>query len=249
MFLYSSLSLVAGAIWLLTVKAGPRKIPKEGEGKVGNAQVLLMLLKNRDVLLLCIIYFLFIGSWVAFMGVYPALAVEGRGLAPQVANFVISITMLTYIVGCFALPTFSDKIGLRRPVYSFGALLSGLSLFLICISGPPMIWMWAVVCGIATGVEVLLSVMPMEMPRVGPDIGGAAMGLIISCGSLGGFLFLMVAAGLSSGMDPVKALVWIGVICGIIGASSPGLMVWMIEETGPKGRRAITHEEIEQQLN
>lgn len=242
-YLYGVLSLIIGIVWLMTVKDRPVEEPSTEGAKVSTAGILLGLLKNREVLVLCLIYFLTTGAWLGISGAYPSLAVNGRGLEPQVAHFVISIALVAFVIGCFIIPTVSDKIGLRRPIYCIGIFLSGLCMFITCVSKPPMIWVWVSIWGLAgAGIPLIFS-MPMEMPQVGPAIGGTAIGLIMAVGNLGGFLFPIATAAISSRMDPGTALIWIGVLCGFIGYVLTGALIWMIKETGPKARGTITNQE------
>lgn len=141
---------------------------------------------------------------------------------PQIAHFVISLTLPAYVAGCFIIPVLSDRIGLRRPVYSIGMLLSGICMFLTCISIPPMIWVWSILWGLTAGAIPLIFAMPMEMEDVGPAKGGVAIGLIMAVGNFGGFIFPMAIAALSSKMAPSTALIWIGLICGIL-SYEPGV--------------------------
>jgi MFS transporter, CP family, cyanate transporter len=240
LYLYGAISLVIGILWLTTVKDKPA-ITSPGSGHGGSAAgVLLRLIKNPQVLALCAIYFLFTGGWLGVSGAYPALAKEGRNFSPQAAHFVVSLALIAYVAGCFIIPVLSDKLGLRRPVYCIGLLLSGVCMFLACVAGPPMVWIWAALWGLSAGAIPLIFVMPMEMPEVGPAVGGSAIGLIMAVGNLGGFIFPVVIAGLSSSMNPSSALVWIGLLCGIGGYAITGLLIWMIKETGPKARASAT---------
>jgi hypothetical protein len=101
-----------------------------------------------------------------------------------------------------------------------------------------MTWLWAIIWGIAGGALPLILVMPMEMPEVGPAIGGSAVGLIMALGHLGGFLYPMVAVGIISSLNPGTALIGMGFLCGIMGYVLAGLLIWCVKETGPKVQEA-----------
>jgi MFS family permease len=236
LYLYGALSLVVGILWLATVKDKPVDIsPASGHGG-GAIETLLRLVKSPQVLVLCAIYFLFTGGWLGISGAYPSLAIEGRKFSPQAAHFVVSLALIGYVVGCFIIPVLSDKIGLRRPVYCIGLLISGLCMFLTCVATPPAIWVWAFIWGLSAGAIPLLFAMPMEMPEVGPAVGGSAIGLIMAVGNLGGFLFPVIIAGFSASMNSSSALLWIGLLCGIGGYGITGVLIWLVKETGPKAR-------------
>ena len=70
------------------------------------------------------------------------------------------------------------------------------------------------------------------MPRVGPGLGGAAIGLALTAGFLGGFVMPLVGMALVS-RHPVFGFAFWGACI-----AAAGLLFLMLRETGPRTRRA-----------
>jgi nitrate/nitrite transporter NarK len=90
--------------------------------------------------------------------------------------------------------------------------------------------------GITAGTIPIIFAMPFEMKEVGPALGGTAMALIFVAGNLGGFIFPALTAYIAKTMDPTAAMLWIGVLCGLIGYALTGLLIWGVRETGHKAQ-------------
>lgn len=235
MYLWGVVSILIGILWIMTVKDKPAEAAAAAGGPAVNIWGILGgLLKNPMILMLCLIYFLFLGGWVGASGAYPALGVKARGLSPQAANNVVAIALWLYVAGAFTIPILSDRLGLRRVVYSIGLLISGIGMFLTFMFPAPQVWIWAVVWGITAGSIPIIFVIPFEMKEVGPALGGTAMALIFVAGNLGGFIFPALTAYLAGSMEPAAAMVWIGVLCGLLGYALTGILIWTVRETGHK---------------
>ena len=234
MYITGSLSVIVGVIWAMVIKPAPAAAAAPGAPAVSIVGILLGLIKNPMILVLCVIYFLFMGGWIGASGIYPLLAPQTRGMTPQAAGAVIAIALWLYVAGALIIPTFSDKIGRRRIVYCFGLLLSGLGMFLTFMSPPPSVWIWMALWGFFSGTIPLCFVIPFELKEVGPALGGTAMALIAISGSCGAFVFPVVTGYIAKAMDPASTMLWIGVLCGLIGYASTGLLIWGVRETGWK---------------
>jgi len=233
-YLWGVVSIGLGVLWLATVKDKPAGAPAATATgpPVSLLDILGGLLKNPMILMLCVIYFLFLGGWVGGSGAYPALAMKAHGLSAQAANNVVAVALWLYVVGAFTIPVLSDRIGLRRPVYCAGLLIAGTGFYLTFMFGAPQVWIWACVWGLFAGTIPIIFVIPFEMKEVGPALGGTAMALIFVAGNLGGFLFPAITAYLAKSMDPGAAIMWIGALCGLIGYALTGILIWGVRETG-----------------
>ncbi len=237
-YLWGVVSIIIGVLWIMTVKGKPVAVAAPAGGPpVSVVGILLGLLKNPMILMLCVIYFLFLGGWVGGSGAYPALAQQARGLSPQAANNVVAVALWLYVVGAFTIPGISDRLGLRRPVYSLGLLIGGTGFFLTFLFGAPQVWIWASLWGLFAGSIPIIFAMPFEMKEVGVALGGTAMALIFVVGNLGGFVFPALTAYIAKSMDPSNALIWIGVLCGLIGYALTGILIWLVRETGHKAQQ------------
>jgi len=235
-YLWGGVSVLLGVLWLWTIRDHPDSSREAGVRR-GVLASLGPLVKNRQVLILCLIHFSIQGGWLGASGSYPMLGVTARGLPPAAAGNVVSLSLLLYVVTCFILPGVSDRIGLRRPVYCIGMLLSGAGMFLTFVFPPPWIWAWVVVWGVFAGVVPIVVTIPMETPGIGPKSAGTAMGLIYAFGNLGGFAYPMIITSLTRDLSPAAATVRTGMLCGLAGYALTGLLVWGLQETGSRSRQ------------
>lgn len=243
-YLYSLIALACGILWLLTVKDPP--VDKAAAAAAGPAPslvtLLVGLLKNTQVLIICLIYFMFLGGWIGMSGAYPSLGVAARGISHGQSAFVVTFALLTYVAGCFIFPTISDKVGLRRPVYCACLLISGFGMFMTAITADyTMILVWAAVWGLFAGAIPIVFAIPFETPSVGVALGGAAIGLILAAGNIGGFLFPTFISTFAGG-EPTASLLKVGILCGLFGYAGTALVIWMVNETGSKARAAAAAE-------
>ena len=86
--------------------------------------------------------------------------------------------------------------------------------------------------GFAAGVVPLLFVVPLEMPGVGPALGGAAVGMALTAGFLGGFISPLIGMQLV-GIHPLLGFAFWGSCY-----AAAGLLFLRLRETGPKTRSA-----------
>jgi predicted MFS family arabinose efflux permease len=134
-------------------------------------------------------YALFLGGLLGVIGYLPTYLTSVRGLSPGFAALVISLGPWTFVVGSVALPALSDRVGLRRTVYTAAILATAafvmahtwLDGFALALAGSLL--------GLAAGAVGILFVVPVEQERIGAGLAGTAIGVIVSAGFLGGAIF------------------------------------------------------------
>jgi nitrate/nitrite transporter NarK len=242
LYLWGGASLLLAALWLVTVKDRPME---KGIGVSGaDVSILAILwsvLRRRQVLILCLIQLLFLGGWLGFSGSVPFLLEKVRGWPATSAHGLMSLGLWVYVPGSLVIPVISDRVGLRRPILSFAFLVwAGTSFIALLLAAllPSswMIWVLIAIGALLSGGNPLVYVIPIESPGIGPNLAGTAMGAVYAAGSLGGFIFPFLN-GLISGPSPgASTIIYIALLCSIIGFGSAGMLVWLLEETGPKLR-------------
>lgn len=242
LYLWGGLTALLAILWLLTVR--DKHIDKAmplSRTSVSIFAVLLSLLRKRQILILCLIYLFFMGGWLGSMGSIPFLLEEVRGWSAASAHGLVSMFAWFFVLGSLVLPAFSDRVGLRRLILSVGFLVCGVSSFLSLFLAALLpaswaIWVLIAIGGFFAGGVPLAFVIPLESPGVGPEIAGTAVGMIFSVGCVGGFIFPFLN-GLISGPSPgVSAIIYIALLCYVIGFGSAAVLVWLLKETGPKLR-------------
>lgn len=220
-------ALLSG-LWLL----GVRDRTQAGAPQSGSLfEGLRRVMQVPDVWILATCYLLFLGGYLGAYGYAPTFLVQERGLTPERAGLMISLLLWAFVTGAMLLPAWSDRVGVRRPVFAPAMVLAGLMVFVSSlVAGAPLVGT-LITWGLAAGVVPLLFVAPLEMPRVGPALGGAAVGMALSAGFLGGFIMPLVGMALV-GRNPLYGFAFWGAC-----VAASGLLFLTLRETGPRTRR------------
>lgn len=188
-------------------------------------------MRVRDVWILAACYLLFLGGYLGAYGYAPTYFVQEQGLSSEQAGLMISLVLWAFVGGALLLPAWSDRIGVRRTVFAPAMVLAGAMLFLSALPTGPGLAVALLCWGLAAGVVPLLFVAPLEMPRVGPELGGAAVGMALTAGFLGGFIMPLVGLPLVA-KHPLLGFAFWGACY-----AAAGLLFLTLRETGPRARR------------
>ena len=244
LFVFAGLCLLLGLVWLSTARdkiPEPSSAPAPGRGSALN--VFVALLKKRQVLVLCSLYLLFLGSYQGWAGSIPFLLENVLAWSKASAHGMVSLVLCCYVVGALTIPSISDWVGLRRPIMSAGFLVCGVSgfaamLLAALVPSHPLIWILMAMVGLFAGVIPLAFAITLESPDIGMKRAGTAVGIVLTAGNLGGFIFPFLN-GLISGSAPgVPQMISIVFLCFIIGYGGAGTVTWLLKETGPKRQSA-----------
>jgi MFS family permease len=133
-----------------------------------------------------------------------------RGLSQESAAFVISLAPWSFVVGSALLPALSDRVGLRRTVYSTAIMASAGLVIGHAYLGGVALALASAALGLSAGATGILFVVPVELKRVGPKLAGTAIGVIVSAGFLGGTLLPTLGMRLAEAR-PVTTLAFFSV--------------------------------------
>jgi NNP family nitrate/nitrite transporter-like MFS transporter len=244
LYLWGSVTAVLGFLWLLTLKVSseePSESIQAARRKIG--KTFGELLRKRQIILLCSINFLFLGAYLGWSGSMPFLLERVGGWPAASAHSLVSLPLWAFVLGCFVVPAISDRLGLRRPVIGIGFFLVGVSGFLsfllaILLSTNWMSWAFLAISGFFCGVIPLNFAVAVETPGIGPGIAGTAVGMIMTSGNLGGYIFPTIIGWISGTNPGVGASIFIISLCFLVGFGGAGAVGWLLQETGPKGQSA-----------
>jgi MFS family permease len=170
-----AMGVVALIWWFATPAASVHQVT------LGSAE-LRGLLANPGVRRVAAMQFLVFGSYLA---VIPQLGVL-RGTSDVVG------WLCAAVVGNVVAARMSDALGLRRPFVLAGAAVSGLGgLGLTLGLGVPALLAFGFGGGLVASVVISL---PLELSYVGAPRLGAALGLVLMFGQLGGVVLALVGA-------------------------------------------------------
>jgi MFS family permease len=152
---------------------------------------------NTQLMLVGAMQFLIFGGYLALLGTLP-LALINRGMAITRVGPAVALWLVAAAIANFAGPALSDRIGRRKPILFFGGLVAGVALLGFAFGRPslgtPMLMLAALGGGC---VSPLLLALPLEIPGVGPARAGAALGLLMLVGQIGGFLLPTLAGAVA----------------------------------------------------
>ncbi len=188
----AALAMAAAAlVWLVLLD------DRASLGGHASLSALLEVAQNRDLVKVGLMHFCLFGGYLALLGTLPR-ALAAAGLPTSQLRLAIVGWLVAAAAANFAGPWLSDKIGLRRPFFMLGAAMAGLSLAALALGATAFAVPLLVVAALGGGsFAPLLLTAPLEMPEVGVARVGAAMGLLMLVGQLGGFL-LPVASGVAT---------------------------------------------------
>jgi ACS family hexuronate transporter-like MFS transporter len=171
------------------------------------------------------------GGYLGAVGYLPTHLTTAQALTPEAAGALMSLGPWCFTLGSMVLPTVSDRVGLRRPVYLPGMLFGGACLFAASlVTGAPL-GLAIAGLGLGTGVVGLLFVIPVEAEGVGERHAASAVGAITSAGFAGGFLSPLIGMPLVGWSAPVGFGFW--ALC----FAAAALLILRVAETGPGSRR------------
>jgi predicted MFS family arabinose efflux permease len=220
--------LALGVLWIATLR------DREGSvGGGGNALASLgAVIRIPAVWILSGAYMLFLGGYIGVIQYLPTYYEKVQGMSKAAAGGMMSLVLLAYIFGSLALPTLSDRVGVRKGVYFPGMLLTAAMVIGAAVATGLPLAAVMVAWGLAAGVVAILFVVPLELDGVGPAYAGSALGLALTAGFVGGFLSPVIGSTLAA-TNPLAGI-------GFWGACFAGsaLLFLFLPETGPRTHRA-----------
>jgi len=137
-------------------------------------------------------FFLF-GGYLALLGILPRALLDA-GVAPTRCATAIAVWLLVAAAANAVGPSLSDRIGRRKPLLVGGAIVAGCALFALAFAPRVMVVPLLSLAALGGGAFApLLLTIPAELDEVGPSRAGAALGLLMLVGQMGGFLLPSLA--------------------------------------------------------
>ncbi len=187
--------LIAGCLglaalgWLLLAR--DRQVAGAG-GHGAPLRAFAILARHRGLRLVAVMHFLLFGSYLAALGVLPRALLEGGMPASRVGTALAAWLCAAAIANALG-PWLSDRLGTRRLFFVVGPTVAALALGALALA-PSHLGLLLVAAVGGGAVAPLLLSLPLELPGIGPARIGAALGLLVLVGQLGGAV-LPIAAG------------------------------------------------------
>jgi MFS family permease len=235
------LGITAAISWWLLARDRPQLQDPTGEHaepcRVGSP--FKDALRTRVIWLLVLGFFCYIAgftSWFTFG--FPFL-VRFRDLSASAAGLVLTLTMGGYTLAAISMPALSDRLGRRKPFFLFYSMLgSALFVTLSVWKANAFVWIAALLIGACFGsLNPLVFTVAAEARELGPALVGAALGTIISLGSIAGLLVPVLVGrflgALNMATEQAFHAVWLLTALWPAGLFLCGLL---LKETGPISR-------------
>jgi NNP family nitrate/nitrite transporter-like MFS transporter len=225
-------TLVVAVLWTLFARNAPQgveiRMPPIMTGvKRG--------MKSRNVWLVAVAQFLYLGAFVGFSGNFPTALEQVHEVTPKTAGAIASLLTWGIVIGNFFLPILSDRLGIRKPFVHIGAAVSAVCVFCAWYLAPgAATWILIFLGGVFLGsIQPVLFTMLVELPELDPECMGGASGIVSTLLNAGGFFIpllvtsSLVAAGTLEAYT-IGFLVTAAILGGIV------LAILMLVETGSK---------------
>jgi len=201
LFLYSTIPVILGIIWLSGIReARPSQATDDTDKtamKVPFRKSLGVVLRVKQMWLLVIPNLGLAGTYIALMGYVPVY-LENNGVLKSTGDAIASTIFAAGILGTITLPALSDRIGARKSVLIVCAGVMGICTYLLSISGAVFFWLLIPLIGFTfMGTAPLLFALPLEMKEIGPIYGASATGLVIASQNVGAFLLPAIGGNLA----------------------------------------------------
>jgi MFS transporter, CP family, cyanate transporter len=176
-------------IWMAVVPRAP-VVPQGAHGFGFD------LMANAEFRKVVLIFGLWNGSYLALFGLLPR-ALLSRGLDDGGVRVAITSWLLVAGIANFLGPVLSDRFAQRRTFFVLGALVAGGALVVLAVNSALSTSMTMGLLTIAAlgvgGFAPVLLTMPVELDEIGVERAGAAAGLVVLAGQIGGFLLPVIA--------------------------------------------------------
>jgi hypothetical protein len=199
--IYSLAAVIALAVFAILARPAPRKPPKRTEHDIAGEQVSIRwssfsrILKLHNFRLLCVIIFIGNGAFVGLMQLIEKI-LEPKGINSSTAGNIGAVIVVAGVVGCIALPSFSDSIMRRKP---FVLLAAGMSVPTILLIGGLGSTALIFVTGAFLGF-FLLSALPIVLAfaeeTTGAALTGTATSILLLLGNFGGVVITLIMEGI-----------------------------------------------------
>lgn len=231
-FIWSIPAIVVAVIWWTLLKEPPSKSLKVESMPRSNVffrQLLSKTLKNKNLLLLSSFHALHLFFYYTWAGWSPTL-VMSKGGTPELAGYISSLTFWVAIPAAFIIPRLAHRAGLRKPFLLASAIMMAIAALAWNHISLDTSWLTMVLVGLAD-CAILVTVLALPLEMVPEEEAGAAGGLMITAGHIGGPIGPLVGGHILdiTGSLNRALFVLLGVAIAMI------CMSFRLPEIGPKG--------------
>ncbi len=185
MYLYAIIAAILGTVWLLTI----RNYPTASDTTTPSLRKkIATVIRSSDLWFDGIAFFIVFFSISGIAGYLPIYFETVKGMTTTQASNLVSLFIWVSVIGSLAIPLLSDRLG-RKFVYIPTVIITGVCILLVpTMSGIPLT---LVIIGAGLfgygGAFLMHYVVVAESRGVTTESYGAAFGMVLTLGSIGGF--------------------------------------------------------------
>ena len=219
-------AIIAAILWWVIVNEPSTDIQSQQVSE--RAKPSYKVWRSKELWLVTSIFFLINFHALTWSGWAPTLLIT-KGAIPNLAALIASTFLWANLSAVFLIPWASYKLGFRKPFLWGSAIVWALIALGAIYLSVPFFWLLMVIAGISIGGPfAIILALPAEM--VPKDSVGAASGMVISIGHIGGFVGPLLAGYILDvkGSFNLALIILIGtaIVC--------TYLVFRLEETGTK---------------
>jgi NNP family nitrate/nitrite transporter-like MFS transporter len=228
------ITLVVAVLWTLLARNAPKGVTIKMPPMISGVKKGL---HSRNIRLVCVVYFLYMGVFTAFSGNFPEALELIHHITPAMAGAVTALLTGSAVLANLFVPALSDRLGLRKPFLYIAVVVMPLSLFFAWQLAPGAdTWLLVFLGGLAMGImpPVVLT-LPLELPEIGHEHVGGTTGLILAAHAVGGVVIplFIISPIMGSGTQQAYTIGFLVMMVLIAAAIIPTLF---LRETGWRGR-------------
>lgn len=229
-FIWGIASIAVAIVWWAVVKQPSHSEVHTPLARTNNISF-RRTLRNKHIWLLSAMFLLLNMFFYTWSGWAPTLLMSKQA-TPEMAGLLTSLVLWVGIPTGFLMPRLAYKLGLRKPFLWIPAIALVAAALGARVIGLDMSWIIMVVVGVATATQFLtLLALPIEM--VPKEEVGAASGMVLSIGYIGGVIGPLIGGRILDITDSLSLslLVLAGVSVAMIGVA------FIFPETGSAKKR------------
>ena len=177
-FLYGSVSIIVGLIWLIVKWHPPQSANVVPADPMPLNRALSSVIRIKKVWLLGLIMFGYMACTIGISGYLP-LFLRNSGWSASNADGALALYTIAGAAGAIPLSFLSDRLGTRKGIFIPVLMITIICTGLLSVVGGAIVWILVLLIGIARdGFMGLLMAMNFEIKEVERRNSGTALGLM-----------------------------------------------------------------------
>lgn len=231
MYFYGVVSALVGTMWFFFARMPVDYGPSVPEVKIPFKKTFFKIVRNKVVWLVGLTICLRMAGIQGMAGYLPSYLIE-KGWTQASAGGALSLFYAMSTAGVIPLAALSDRIGLRKVILLIGVVVTTISLALLPVVGPGLVWVIMFISGIfMDACMAILMTTLLESKGIEISNAGTALGIVFTIGPIGSIVAPPLGNSLAKYSAGLPFIFWAAL--SVISA----VTILMIKETGWRTKR------------